>query len=141
MGDFFVSRGSFMVFSEKGSKLNMLIVEDNDFFRKTLKETLETLFPSFLIHEAREGNEALQKVDALRPELIVMDIQLPGKNGLDLTREIKANCPDTKVMILTNYDIPEYREAADRSGASAFVVKSSLNWGDLEELIKSLIAS
>ena len=116
-----------------------LIVEDNDLFRGTLKESLQKLFPSMVVHEVSDGKEALQKLDGIRPGLIIMDIQLPGENGLQLTQKIKMSYPDIKVMILTNYDTPEYREAADRYGASCFVAKSSLNDRKLGTLVKSLL--
>jgi len=119
--------------------LNTLIIEDNANFRRVLKNNLETLFPSMVIHEAAEGNEALQKVDTFRPELIFMDIGLPGENGLQLTQRIKTSYPDTKVIILTSHDTLEYREAAIRCGANCFITKGSLNWEQLETLVKSLV--
>jgi len=119
--------------------LNTLIVEDNANFRRVLKNNLETFFPSMVIHEAAEGNEALQRVDTFRPELIFMDIGLPGENGLQLTQRIKTSYPDTKVIILTSHDTLEYREAAIRCGANCFITKASLNWEQLETLVKSLV--
>jgi len=119
--------------------LNTLIVEDNANFRRVLKNNLETFFPSMVIHEAAEGNEALQRVDTFRPELIFMDIGLPGENGLQLTQRIKTSYPDTKVIILTSHDTLEYREAAIRCGANCFITKGSLNWEQLETLVKSLV--
>ena len=119
--------------------LNTLIVEDNANFRRVLKNNLEAFFPSMVIHEAAEGNEALQRVDTFRPELIFMDIGLPGENGLQLTQRIKTSYPDTKVIILTSHDTLEYREAAIRCGANCFITKGSLNWEQLETLVKSLV--
>ena len=126
-----------MNFSREASTLKVLIVEDNASFRTTLRDSLQTLFPSMIVHEAVEGNEALQKVDRFHPELIFMDIRLPGENGLHLTQKIKASYPETKVMILTSYDTQEYREAAARCGANCFVTKDSLNWQLIESFIKS----
>jgi DNA-binding NarL/FixJ family response regulator len=114
-----------------------LIVEDNASFRRSLKESLETLFPSMIIQEAAEGSEALQKVDTFLPELIFMDIHLPGENGLQLTKKIKVNHPALPIIVLTNYDLPEYREAAFQYGANSFITKDSLNWGEIESLVKS----
>ena len=122
----------------KALSLKTLIVEDNDSFRGILKKSLESLFPSMVIQEATEGNEALQAVDALQPELIFMDIRLPGENGLQLTQKIKKNYPHIKVIILTSYDILEYREAAIRCGANSFVTKDSLDWEQIEKLVRSL---
>jgi DNA-binding NarL/FixJ family response regulator len=70
-----------------------------------------------------------------------MDIQLPGRNGLQLTREIKARYPNTKVIILTSHDLPEYREVAVQCGASSFFSKGSLIWGEIEAFIKSILAA
>lgn len=119
-------------------KLKTLIVEDNATYRGLLRDSLQSLFPSMMIQEAREGNEAFQKVDTLRPELIFMDIHLPGESGLQLTQRIKTKYPDTEVIILTSYDIPEYREAATRSGAACFIPKESLRMEEIEALIKSI---
>jgi DNA-binding NarL/FixJ family response regulator len=120
--------------------LKTLIVEDNATFRGLLRDSLQSLFPTMMIQEATEGNEALQRVDTFRPELIFMDIRLPGENGLQLTHRIKTNYPDTKVIILTAYDVPEYREAATRCGASCFLAKDSLNLGQVETLVKSVLS-
>ena len=122
----------------KALSLKILIVEDNDSFRGILKKSLESLFPSMVIQEATEGNEALRVVDALQPELIFMDIRLPGENGLQLTQKIKKNYPNIKVIILTSYDILEYREAAIRCGANSFIAKDSLDWEQIEKLVRSL---
>ena len=120
-------------------KVKTLIVEDNVPYREILKDTLKTLFPAMVIQEAAEGKEAIQQVGIFQPQLIFMDIRLPDENGLQITERIKASHPDTKVIILTGYDCVEYREAATRCGASGYVAKDSLNPGELETLIKSLV--
>ena len=113
--------------SEKKSlRLDMkriLIVEDNAFFLQFLKETLHARLPSIDILEAANGEEALQKIRTLPPDAIFMDLRLPGANGLELTRKIKAQYPDIIIVILTNYDLPEYREAAHQSRADHFLSK------------------
>jgi CheY-like chemotaxis protein len=121
----------------KMNKLRTLIVEDNRVFRQTLRESLETSFPAIAIDEATSGPEALQSVNAFLPDLILMDIKLPGESGLGLTQKIKAIYPDITIFILTSYDTPECREAASRYGADRFIAKDSLNRMRLEELIKS----
>jgi DNA-binding NarL/FixJ family response regulator len=118
-------------------KFRILIVDDNDFFRQTLKTTLQASFPTIAIDEAADGGKALQKVDAFLPDLIFMDIQLPGENGLELTKKIKATHPNIPILILTTYDIQEYREAASQNRADRFLDKTSLNQVGLEELVKS----
>jgi len=120
-------------------KIKTLIVEDNIIFRQAFRERLQNQFPSVVVEEASEGTEALQKVNTLHPDLIFMDIRLPGENGLDLTRKIMANHPETVVIILTDYDIPEYRNAASQCGASHFFAKESLDWGQVDTVIRSHI--
>ena len=128
-----------MGLSEKVLNLKTLIVEDNALFREILKEKLTSFSPPMAIYEAAEGNEALQKVDALKPDLVFMDIQLPGENGLQLNRKIKAKYPHIKIIVLTNYDSLEYREAAIRSGGDCYFPKESLNYLQIEKLVKSLV--
>ena len=118
-----------------------LIVEDNAPFRLSLKETLQTLFPSMIVQEAAEGGEALQKVESFLPELIFMDIHLHGENGLQLTQKIRTYYPGVPIIILTHYDFPEYREAAFKYGANFFIPKDSLDWGQIETLVKSFYPS
>ncbi len=79
-------------------------------------------------------------MDAFLPQLIFMDIRLPGENGLSLTKKIKARYPAMQVIVLTSYDNPEYRDAALQSGASHFVSKDSLNFEEIATLIKSYAA-
>jgi len=118
-------------------KFRILLVDDNGPFRQTLKGTLQVSFPMIAIDEAADGDEALQKVDAFLPDLIFMDIGLPGENGLELTKKIKATHPYIIILILTSYDMPEYREAAFQSGADRFLCKTSSNLKELEEVVKS----
>jgi len=103
----------------------ILIVEDNVYFLQFLKETLHSRLPSVEIIEAVNGEEAFQKIKALPPDAVLMDLRLPGENGLQLTRKLKAQYPDLFVVILTHYDLPEYREAAYQAGASHFISKDS----------------
>jgi DNA-binding NarL/FixJ family response regulator len=117
---------------------NVLIVEDDATFRKMLKSILLSRFPSMVVNEAPEGTEAWKKISSARPDLIFMDIRLPGENGLILTRKIKELYPDIAVIILTNHDSPEYREGAYDSGAEYFLSKGSTKPSEIVELVKSL---
>lgn len=114
----------------------IMIVDDNDFFRETLKITLQRYFPKGVIKEG-DGHEAMENVGDFMPDLIFMDVQLDGDNGLALTRKIKASYPNIIVVILTTFDIPEYREAATEYGADRFLAKSSLNPTGLQVLVQS----
>ncbi len=91
------------------------------------------------ISEAAGGNEALQKVDTLRPDLVFTAIKLPEGNGIQVTQRIKARYPNTKVIILTNYDSLENRQAAIRCGGNCYIPKDSLGYLEIEKLVESLI--
>ena len=116
-----------------------MLVEDSPSFRKLVKDNLKVQFPSMDVFEAGDGVEAFQKIDSNLPNLIFMDVRLPGENGLELTRKIKANFPNIIIIILSNYDLPEYREAATRNGADYFFVKDSIIINGIFELLKSIL--
>jgi len=116
----------------------VLIVEDDATFRKMLRSILLSSFPSMVIIEASEGMVALKKISTIRPDLIFMDIRLPGESGLVLTRKIKEFYPDITIIILTNHDLPEYREEAHHSGAEYFLSKGSTKPSEIAGLVKSL---
>ncbi len=114
-----------------------MLVEDNVIFRESLRDSLRLKFPSIEIIEAVNGAEALEKIGVLPPHLIFMDIRLPGQSGLELTEKIKTLYPDVMIIILTNYDIPEYREAAARFKADYFFSKDSMAIEEVIPLVKS----
>jgi len=121
-------------------RFKILLVEDNVTFRRVLQQSLHECFPCMIITEAVDGEEALRKIDTLLPNLIFMDIKLPGENGLELTRTIKATHPETPIIILTSYHLPEYRQAAYDYGADNFLVKGSFTLGELIAMVESLIS-
>jgi DNA-binding NarL/FixJ family response regulator len=118
----------------------ILIVEDSTIFRKLLKETLHSRFPSMELFEAADGEEALQRIEASVPNLIFMDIKLPGESGLDLTKKIKNQYPNIIIIILTAYDIPEYREAAVQAKGNYFLSKGSATKENILELVDSILS-
>lgn len=123
---------------EERQVLKTLIVENSITFRKLLEENLHALFPNMIFQEAEDEHGCLDKVDFFRPQLIFMDMRLPGTNGLELTRKIKAKYPSMHIIIVTGYDMPEYREAAAQSGATHFICKDSIHLEEIAPLIKSL---
>ena len=118
-----------------------LIVEDNEAFRQSLSEILSMRFPSMTIAEAGDANSVQEQMDNLIPDLVLMDIKLPDGNGLSLTRSIKSNHADTIVIVITAYDIPEYRHAAFKAGASYFIPKSSFADDDILGLVETIVSS
>ena len=113
-----------------------MLVEDSTSFRQLVKNSLQDQFPSMDIIEATDGVEAFQKIDSHPPNLILMDITLPGENGLELTRKIKADYPGVIIIILTSHDSPEYREAAIRCKANYFLSKGSIATDEIFKLVK-----
>ena len=120
--------------------IRAILVEDNDEFRQCVKQILSSRYPSIQLMEAGDGLEAMSKIDLLPPDLIFMDIQLPDKNGLELTRMIKARYPKVIVVILSNYDLTEYRQTAYQNGASYYISKDS-PIGDFFSLIERIIGN
>ena len=118
--------------------MKVLLVEDNRIYRETFKDNLRQHFPVVSVSEAGNADEALQKIRGTPPDLIFMDIRLPGMNGLQLTQRIKKEFPKIPIAILTGYDLPEYREAAIQYGADGFFVKESLQWEEIESFVKSI---
>ena len=116
----------------------VMLVEDDDGFRRSLAGILRSRFPSMVLAEAADGTEAMEKVNSFLPQLIFMDIKLPGQNGLEITRRIKALHPDINVVFLTSYDFPEYREAARECGAYCFLSKGVSTAEQIHDVVEEL---
>ena len=117
-----------------------LIVDDSDTFRQTLRNLLCSRFHLMTFDEARDGKEALQKVDAYHPDLIFMDIKLPGENGLEITKKIRSSHCQGIIIILTSYDLPEYQQAASMNGANYFMSKGSSPTEEILALVDSILS-
>jgi DNA-binding NarL/FixJ family response regulator len=120
--------------------LQTLLVEDNAPFRQSLREMLCEQFPTIDVEEAENGEEALEKIETFSPHVVFMDIKLTGQSGLEVTREIKARYSGIRVIILTSYDLPEYREAAKNYGADYFLSKASSSREEILALVESILA-
>ena len=116
-----------------------LIVEDNPLMRKMLSQLLETRFPQANILEAVDGKQALEMAEHDAPDLILMDIELPDANGLDLTRRIKTRNPAVRILVVTMYDGPEYQAAASKNGADQLLSKRTHSSDDIAQAVQSLI--
>jgi two-component system, NarL family, response regulator NreC len=120
--------------------LDILIVDDNARFRDMLKTLLQSAFPLSQVSTAAEGSAALLRIAKMPPDVIIMDIRMPGKNGLVLTGEIKQRNENIVIIVLTNLDTPEYRQAALAKGADFFLSKESAKAEDIQELVGTIIA-
>jgi two-component system response regulator YesN len=118
---------------------DILIVDDSAAFRQTLKRIVLWRFPSMQILEAKDGKEAIEKSRKELPKLIFLDVRLPGENGFQLTRKIKAAHPEIPVIIITSYDSPEYSETAYDAGADFFLSKESSSAADILKKVESIL--
>ena len=87
-----------------------------------------------MVGEATDGPDGVAKAIELKPDVILMDISMPGMNGIDATRQLKHEMPEARVVILTIYEMEEYRQAAIDSGADGYVAKKSM----VEELVPAI---
>lgn len=117
----------------------VLIVEDNKPFSAALREFLKLRFPQFEVHAATTGACALKKFARLQPQLVLMDIQLPDINGLEITRRFKAQSPDTLVIVMSMLTGASIAEKAQANGA-AFISKDHL-FRDLQPLLAHIYGS
>jgi DNA-binding NarL/FixJ family response regulator len=119
--------------------VKILIVDDHQVTRKTVRALLGEHFIN-VCGEAKNGKDAIAKVKKLRPEIVLLDINIPVMNGLQAAYEIHNVAPLTKIIFFTVYDGPEQKAAARLLGIHAFVVKSSAGT-QLVPAVKRLIAS
>lgn len=108
--------------SDELSQFRTLLADDNELFRGFLRDILLRHFPFMLIAEAGSGDHALALDAELHPQLVFMDIKLPGRSGLDLTRQFKKSNPAVLIYLVTQDDFPEYRTAARECGADHVIV-------------------
>jgi two-component system response regulator DevR len=105
------------------SKFHILIVDDHEVVRLGLKALLER-HPQFeVVGEAGTAKEAVEQVARLHPDVVLMDIRLPGSSGIEACEEITHNFPGTKVVMLTSYAEDEMLFSAIRAGASGYILK------------------
>lgn len=103
--------------------IRVLLVEDQTLMRQGLRTILE-LEPGFeVVGEASDGQEAIEQAVALRPDLILMDIQMPRMNGVEATRQITSLVPNAHVVILTTFDYDEYVFDGIKAGARGYLLK------------------
>jgi len=105
------------------SPIKLMIVDDHPLFRQGLRDVLETDSQMLVVAEAADGEVAIEQAELTQPDVILMDINLPTSNGLQVTRQIKGRQPGMKVIMITGYDDVEQVFHAIRAGASAYCPK------------------
>ncbi|MBN2390483.1 MAG: response regulator transcription factor [Anaerolineae bacterium] len=103
--------------------LKVAVVDDHPFFRQGVRDVLNKEADIDVIAESGDGQEALELLRDIRPDVVLMDVNLPAMNGLQVTQKLKNQCPDINVIILTAYDDEEQIYHAIRIGASAYFAK------------------
>lgn len=103
----------------------VLLVDDQDLQRTGLRMILDSEPDMEVVGEAGDGGAALGQVKALRPDVVLMDVRMPGTDGIEATGLIVEAHPEVKVLILTTFDLDEYAHSALRAGASGFLLKDA----------------
>jgi DNA-binding NarL/FixJ family response regulator len=103
--------------------IRLLLVDDQALIRAGFRMILEEADEIDIVGEATDGAEAIRLAAGLRPDVTLMDVRMPGVDGIEATRRIVARDPAARVLILTTFDLDEYAFAALRAGASGFVLK------------------
>ncbi|MDE2796617.1 MAG: response regulator transcription factor [Gemmatimonadota bacterium] len=118
------SAGSFVIGPEHESMVRVLLVDDHEGVRAGLKALLESTGRVHVVGEASSGEEAVEKARTLEPDVVTMDLAMPGMDGVQATRHITGAGPETKVLVLTVHDADEVLIPALDAGAAGFVDKS-----------------
>ena len=112
----------------------VLIVDDHAFIRRGVQTILHP-FPEWeLCGEADNGNDAIRMAEELKPEVIIMDLSMPGLNGIEATRAIRKTQPGVKIVLLTLHESAELVRSAFRAGARGYLLKTDAE----QELVKAL---
>jgi len=118
------------------SKIRILVADDHPIVRAGLRTLLAAESDMEVVGEAADGREALELAQSLRPDLVLMDLAMPGLSGLEALEEIAAAGLQTRVLVLTMYDDEHYLYRVIRSGGAGYVVKSTAD-RDLLEAIRT----
>jgi DNA-binding NarL/FixJ family response regulator len=114
--------------------IRLLLADDQPLMRAGFRMILEETDDIDIVGEARDGTEAIRLTGELKPDVILMDVRMPGVDGIEATRQIVARDAAARVLILTTFDLDEYAFSALRAGASGFVLKDV----PLDELARAI---
>lgn len=116
--------------------IRLLLVDDHPLFRKGMRVLLNSVDDFDLAGEAETGPQAVERCLELLPDVVLMDLQMPGGSGLEATREIVAACPVTRVLVVTLFEDDDSVFAALRAGARGYLLKDATE----EEMIRAIRA-
>ncbi|MGC2744339.1 MAG: response regulator transcription factor, partial [Candidatus Angelobacter sp.] len=106
-------------------KIKCLLVDDHTLFRQGVRRLLESESDFEVVGEAADGGEAVEKARELRPDIVLMDIGMPGLSSFESARQIKKNRMETKILFLTMYEDEDYLVQCLEVGASGYVLKDT----------------
>ncbi len=118
-------------------KIRILLADDHTILREGIRALLEDQPDMVVVGEAEDGRWTVHLAHELRPDVVVMDIAMPLLNGLEATRQIKHDCPQTAILVLTMYDNEEYIRQVLKAGASGYVLKHAAA-SELVEAIRAV---
>lgn len=107
------------------SKIRVVLVDDHAILREGLRSLLSLQDDIEVVGEAGDGASALELVERVKPDVVLMDVAMPRMDGLEATRRIKSACPDTRIVVLTQHDNREYVFSLLRAGAVGYILKKS----------------
>lgn len=107
------------------SNIRVFLTDDHTLFRQGIRSLIAAEPDMEPVGEAASASEALPKISLLRPDIVLMDISMPGLSSFDATREIRRERPETKVLFLTMYDDEDYLAECVEAGASGYILKDS----------------
>jgi DNA-binding NarL/FixJ family response regulator len=119
--------------------ITLLLVDDQDLLRAGMAMVLGTAPGMRVVGEATNGLDAVERAAELQPDVVLMDVRMPGLDGIEATRRIVASHPDTRVIILTTFDLDEYAFGGLNAGASGFLLKDAPS-ADLVQAIHTVAA-
>ena len=105
------------------AKIHVLLVDDHTLFRQGLKTLISAESDMDVAGEASNGSDAVEKADEVRPDMVLMDVSMPGLSSFEAARQIRKNHPKTKVLFLTMYDDQDYVTQGMAVGASGYILK------------------
>ena len=107
------------------ARIRVLLVDDQELMRYGLRLVLQAEDDIVVVGEASDGEEAVRSAARLKADVVLMDVRMPGMGGIEATRQITANLPDTRVLVITTYDRDEFAFGALRAGAAGFLLKNA----------------
>ena len=116
--------------------IRVMIVDDHHLVRQGLRQLLEREFDIHVVAEAADGQDAVETAGRIRPDVIVMDVEIPGINGIEATGQIRTEHPETQVVMLSMHSDPVLIRQAFERGAKGYVLKKSIS----ADLIKAIHA-